>query len=1524
MKQSVGLSRPGFNEKSTNTNPLGVTGHWKEYQSYIATLRIHQPNPLSSSNVSAVSQAALLRLFLAEDSAQAWDNSSSNGTIRLVLSPHMGFEEFCDSFASHVTATGMANVNIVLRLESDHPRLLPATIPQLLASLCLQLLEQQPSLVLWIRHLYPNLRDAILGSDGLWMSRVLTRLLRTILLTPRRGITYCLLHASNDSRLDIITLILEIMKISEIPLRLLVSTHTNTNTGLGVVDTSPCVDLSSSGGKTQIHEQKKNNLSGVFDNRLTELWAALVVARGDKMDRSAETPSAETNSPLRSDSDHISTLSQQTLTRCVENGMTWALHAMAWISFAIRPLSRVETQEVLEVLCADERSIPAEMQDGEVLLRTLELALPGLLFITEEAVWAPPQLGARLSGMWATHISCSPNPKVYLARRCFTLAVDFLQKCPTPTPMRLECESKTEDHDGTPETANAKTLKNHELIVRYAVRYWIEHHLRGTRPAGTTKDDFRKTLEQNPLFEPKAWIQYLTALYWSPNIADNVRDTMQPGFLRKAFDLDLFDACYLSFRMSTLPLMVSDNSDWLLLGIASRSLAEDAYFNMVLKIREKLSASTLCRVFAAAPSTLLARFVSEPDSHDFLRTGSVEILLTAIAIGNTSVTTNLLEMGIDTTLGHKQEDVGTSSLGTALQVACEYNNLGVVEKILSISGDLSPFSLEESYPWNALHVACHQGHENLVKLLNGRKELKPTLRKGPPSQLNPLLITSARGLFATTKALEPLVLGSPADEEDHMSPLQLACKYGFLETLETLLDTHNLSVPRKKYDNHAVFLALQSGNDRVGTRIYAAWLHSAVDAIADAQESGRPNDSDDNHEEDEIIGSTSDSHEEDSIVEEAEEMIGKALFTALHSADVFDSFHSIRINLKDPARIKDFKGRTLSMVAVLIDSAYYCEEFHIKGEELTDFNKKTTMHYACQYGRLDIVKFLLAQDDQDSLTAQDDQSATPITQAAMGGHHKIVELLLPRLSIDSLKSEFILAAKNGLERTLSLIFKVVTDLESTAREECVNATDEQGNTPLHHAAGSNHSRVVQFLLLHRAKVDASNKGDMTPLALASESSSLDSMRLLLDAGAQAEIRIRRERTVLTQAMFYEIEAPVELLLEYGALPRLCDCWSYYNSLLEWTLFCSSTGVLKILLKYFDKWNKRASGGPLPEGIFTPEESLRIIIKAGLLDNFNAALELWPNLDPTLIEGKYKYEIGSMFKYAAAYGSFKILRRIWDRSEGRIDVNEFGGYHGTALQAALVSDTSATDKARALIDWGAKIVPQTDEDGETPIPAPLDKEWLYSCWGTALHAATSSSDPDNVTLILEKRNSLRDQPDLMGRLPLHLATISDNWNIAQQLTSDKTTITSEDYQGRNALHMACGVGSDSFVVELLKDDDLAASLINKPDVDGWTPLHWACRSRSREIVQILLDKGADKAKRAVRPAAWLPYHVAAYHGWTDLHELKVEDYDSEDVEKPTEAGQNTYGSCNCCCCVSFATLIVAWAYLSGYLLHAHAC
>ena len=62
-------------------------------------------------------------------------------------------------------------------------------------------------------------------------------------------------------------------------------------------------------------------------------------------------------------------------------------------------------------------------------------------------------------------------------------------------------------------------------------------------------------------------------------------------------------------------------------------------------------------------------------------------------------------------------------------------------------------------------------------------------------------------------------------------------------------------------------------------------------------------------------------------------------------------------------------------------------------------------------------------------------------------------------------------------------------------------------------------------------------------------------------------------------------------------------------------------------------------------------------------------------------------------------------------------------------------------------------------------------------------------------------------------------------------------------------------------------------INRPDIDGWTPLIWAAKTGSEDIIEVLLSKNADLDQRDFEDNTAL--HVTARYGNGDVMQLLLD-------------------------------------------------
>lgn len=184
-------------------------------------------------------------------------------------------------------------------------------------------------------------------------------------------------------------------------------------------------------------------------------------------------------------------------------------------------------------------------------------------------------------------------------------------------------------------------------------------------------------------------------------------------------------------------------------------------------------------------------------------------------------------------------------------------------------------------------------------------------------------------------------------------------------------------------------------------------------------------------------------------------------------------------------------------------------------------------------------------------------------------------------------------------------------------------------------------------------------------------------------------------------------------------------------------------------------------------------------------------------------------------------------------------------------------------------------------------------------------------------------------DLTERYPLHLAMAGESWPMADEIwrstisarrqfspewlidyaESDSPWELQKDKQGLNILHYAVMSKSIKRISKIHVFCDRHGidilPLIKQPDLDGWTPLHWACRFFRKKVIEKLIIIGADPC--ALTKDGWSPRKIAIFHGTTNPQELDILPEESESDETLPDAPEPSLdGRCDICWLVSLKT------------------
>lgn len=162
------------------------------------------------------------------------------------------------------------------------------------------------------------------------------------------------------------------------------------------------------------------------------------------------------------------------------------------------------------------------------------------------------------------------------------------------------------------------------------------------------------------------------------------------------------------------------------------------------------------------------------------------------------------------------------------------------------------------------------------------------------------------------------------------------------------------------------------------------------------------------------------------------------------------------------------------------------------------------------------------------------------------------------------------------------------------------------------------------------------------------------------------------------------------------------------------------------------------------------------------------------------------------------------------------------------------------------------------------------------FANALSAAVFSGTFDIVPMLYE-RNADINAKDGQGRTAVHMAAWRGPLENFQWLMDKQGDLSIQDHQGRTVVHHAATAGNLDVVNVLMQDEKWKS--LNVEDIDGWSPLHWACRSAENEEMVRLLNGVEEKLPRGTRHG-WTPERIAVFHNADELLPLLT-----QTIEKP---------------------------------------
>ncbi|KAL4118454.1 hypothetical protein PRIC2_010779 [Phytophthora ramorum] len=345
----------------------------------------------------------------------------------------------------------------------------------------------------------------------------------------------------------------------------------------------------------------------------------------------------------------------------------------------------------------------------------------------------------------------------------------------------------------------------------------------------------------------------------------------------------------------------------------------------------------------------------------------------------------------------------------------------------------------------------------------------------------------------------------------------------------------------------------------------------------------------------------------------------------------------------------------------------------------------------------------------------------------------------------------------------------------------IDCANENGWTALLYAASNDHTGIVKLLLDHGASLEARNYQGMQALHLAASQGFLGTVKVLVEAGADiASVGLDSLTPLLAASMNGHSSVAMFLV--------------------EWLVTKNEHGKARELLEAprNEGWtllNVAADSGDLDMVVFLTEHGAALNTKN---DNGYSPL------------------------HSAVAKSHGDVVKHFLSIEADVDtLNTIGVTPpGTAARWGLA------EMAELLLDAGA------------------DLHAVNHNWCTPLLTAVTHGHEEVVKLLLERGADLEDRTN-EGWTPLLVAAERGYSALIKLLVGRGASINSEAHDGKTGLSVATRQGEVEtcrILIKLLADRD-ELNIVNVPDIDGRTALHYAASKGSLELVELLVQHGA---------------------------------------------------------------------------------